>query len=87
MINLLYYNQKQKKINNLINDFNSTTISHPNISELWLNSLRNNQLDESIIRQGQKIIKQIKNNEINDLTKLNILFILGFASPLIYIKD
>ena len=79
MINLLYYQQKQKIINDLLRNFILCYQSHPNISELWINALqRNEEIDESLLRQGQKIINAIKNNMIQDFRNTDIMILLSF---------
>ena len=78
MINLLYYQQKQKKIANLLRDFILSYQTHPNISELWINALQQSEIDDSLLRQGQKIINAIRNNMIQDFRNIDIMILLSF---------
>ena len=88
MINVLYYNQKQKKIADLIRDFILCYQTHPNICELWINALQQTQIDDSLLIQGQKIINAIRSNMIQDLRNIDIMILLSFFNrpiPKIYI--
>ena len=73
----------RETIDSLINKFKNYTISHPNISKLWIETLELlKNKNENLITQSLHTLSLLDNKEVNDLDINSIILLTIYKKSL-----